>query len=276
MEENTLQQHHSQIPFLKWAGGKRWLTANHLDVFPAEFNRYIEPFLGSGAVFFRLNPDRAVLSDANSDLIKTYEAIRTNHQLVLRYLTAHQNNHSKEYYYNIRSKTPNSIYTKAARFIYLNRTCWNALYRVNRLGQFNVPIGTKSSVILSTDNFANTAKALRNISLLNSDFQAVIQTADSGDFIFVDPPYTVKHNLNGFVKYNEKIFSWEDQVRLRDSLLDACDRGAKILMTNANHKNIKALYRGHFSMETLSRKSVIAASPLNRNKTTELLISNYR
>ncbi len=275
MEKNDAQGMQCQVPFLKWAGGKRWLTANYSDIFPDDFEVYIEPFLGSGAVFFMLSPSNAILSDANSDLINTYKAIKNNHRLVKHYLAEHQQNHSKNYYYNIRSALPRSTYQKAARFIYLNRTCWNALYRVNKRGEFNVPIGTKTSVLMPTDNFANTSKTLSETKLLNSDFQVVIERSKRDDFIFVDPPYTVKHNLNGFVKYNERIFSWDDQIRLRDALICASDRGAKILMTNANHKSIRDIYRGCFNIEALSRESVIAASAANRNRTTELLIYNY-
>lgn len=265
----------NQVPFLKWAGGKRWLTAKHLDIFPDKFDRYIEPFLGSGAVFFCLAPSKAILSDANTDLVNAYRAIKKNHRVVEQHLAQHQKLHSRDYYYEVRASSPRSAYQKAARFIYLNRTCWNALYRVNKHGQFNVPIGTKTSVLLETDNFSQISKALSRTKLLDGDFQAVINKAGNGDFLFVDPPYTVKHNLNGFVKYNEKIFSWDDQVRLRDSLFEASDRGAQLLITNANHRSIRDIYRSRFSMKTLSRKSVIAASTANRNNTTELLISNF-
>ncbi len=263
-------------PFLKWAGGKRWLTSGFSDIFPDSYNTYIEPFLGSGAVFFQLNPNKAILSDSNADLVNTYEAIRTNHCLVKRYLSGHQKSHSKEHYYDMRSKTSSSKYVQAARFIYLNRTCWNALYRVNLKGEFNVPIGTKTSVLRKDDNFLGVAGKLSNASLRISDFEPIIKSAKKGDFLFVDPPYTVKHNLNGFVKYNEKIFTWSDQIRLCDSLVGASDRGVLVLMTNANHESIREIYKENFSIETKSRKSVIAASASNRSITTELLVSNFR
>lgn len=263
------------IPFLKWAGGKRWLAACHVDLFPDTFDRYVEPFLGSAAVFFRLGPGNAVLSDANPELIATYRAIQRKHRLVYRYLKEHQARHSKEHYYLTRAMSPRSLYKRAARFIYLNRTCWNALYRVNRNGQFNVPIGTKSSVLLPTDDFAQTAQMLNGAKILASDFEKVIANTGPRDFLFVDPPYTVKHNFNGFIKYNETIFSWADQIRLRESLLAASDRGAKILLTNANHESVRDIYWESFSVREVERKSVIAASSENRGPITELVFSNF-
>ncbi|NOX26728.1 MAG: Dam family site-specific DNA-(adenine-N6)-methyltransferase [Gammaproteobacteria bacterium] len=268
-------EHGELSPFLKWAGGKRWLTRGYPELFPEKCNRYIEPFLGSGAVFFQLLPKNSILADKNKELIDTYKAIKDNQKLVQRYLAKHHKNHSKDYYYKIRSSATRSIYSRAARFIYLNRTCWNALYRVNLNGQFNVPIGSKTSVLLSSDNFESTAGALKRAKLMHSDFESIINKSREGDFLFVDPPYTVKHNLNGFVKYNEKIFSWDDQIRLRDSLVSASNRGAQILLTNADHESIREIYKNVFNLERLERKSVIAASSIHRIKTSELIFSNY-
>ena len=189
-------------PFLKWAGGKRWLVQNHSDLFPNKFNRYIEPFLGSAAVFFHLQPNEAILSDANGRLIETYQSIKENYKLVEKYLRQHQRAHSNEHYYETRAKLFHSKFTRAAQFIYLNRTCWNGLYRENKKGIFNVPIGTKTNVLLRTDDFAAVSNILNNATLKNQDFEKTISLAEEGDFIFVDPPYTVAHNNNGFVKYN--------------------------------------------------------------------------
>jgi len=260
-------------PFLKWAGGKRWFTARYLDIVPKEYNRYIEPFVGSGALFFALEPREAIIGDINKPLIDTYLAIKENWQLVLEYLKEYSESHSKDYYYSVRSSSPASIHQRAARFIYLNRTCWNGLYRVNRAGKFNVPIGTKTNVLLDTDDFEQLAKILQITTIINSDFEAIIDSAQEDDFIFADPPYTVKHNNNGFVKYNEDMFSWEDQVRLRDAIVRATNRNVKILVTNANHASIVELYSS-FKKEVISRASVIAASSNNRGKYEELVISN--
>ena len=142
------------LPFLKWAGGKRWLTHHRdLGIFPDKYETYIEPFVGSGAIFFHLRPQKAILSDINKLLIDTYQAIKDDWRLVRKYLKQHHEKHSKRYYYKMREAKLLSRYQKAARFIYLNRTCWNGLYRVNTDGKFNVPIGTKSNVILDSDDF---------------------------------------------------------------------------------------------------------------------------
>lgn len=264
----------SVVPILKWAGGKRWLIEKTNVFFPSHFGRYVEPFLGSAAVFFHLAPHEAVLSDLNGSLIETYSAIRDSWEQVLTYLRKHQRLHSREYYYLVRDTIPRKLEARAARFLYLNRTCWNGLYRVNLQGKFNVPIGTKTKVLLQSDNFQLTASRLRAATLITCDFESSIERAGTGDFIFADPPYTVKHNINGFLKYNEKIFSWSDQIRLREALGRAHDRGAKFALSNAAHKSIRELYED-FSITRLKRESVIAGKPSGRGRTEELLIRNY-
>lgn len=263
------------VPFLKWAGGKRWLISSQDGLFPNEFGRYYEPFLGSAAVFFRLKPTKATLSDTNADLIDCYVGIRDSWQKVEELLRLHQFRHSQTYYEGVRASRPASIEGKAARFVYLNRTCWNALYRVNLKGEFNVPIGTKTNVLLGTDDFEAVAKRLKRVTLAVCDFEALINRARSGDLVFADPPYTVKHNFNGFVKYNEKIFRWEDQVRLSKCLQRASSRGVQVLSTNANHPSIVDLYRGHFTLLPVTRRSVIAADRKFRGYYEELIIKNY-
>ena len=260
------------IPFLKWAGGKRWLVYYHHDIFPCSYNRYIEPFLGSGAVFFHLQPRNAILSDTNLELINCYQALKSDSDKVLKTLKQHDRKHCKDYYYHIRDAKPRNIYTRAARFIYLNRTCWNGLYRVNLNGQFNVPIGTKNNILLDTDTFDAVSKQLKGAEIRHSDFETVIDEAEKNDLIFIDPPYTVKHNYNGFIKYNETLFNWEDQLRLRDATVRAKQRGAQIVLTNADHKSIRALYRNDFDLYRVNRESVLAANSSFRGKVHELLV----
>jgi len=271
----SLQNKRSIAPFLKWAGGKRWLVERYASYLDVDYKRFIEPFLGSGAVFFRLMPDSALLCDKNEQLIETYSAIRDEWWLVERYLQGHHRKHSKEYYYEMRSKVLRSPATRAAQFIYLNRTCWNGLYRVNLAGKFNVPIGTKNNAVLSSDDFSYVSELLKSTELVAGDFDSVISRAGVGDFVFVDPPYTVKHNFNGFVKYNESIFSWEDQVRLRDSVVSAASRGAKVIVTNACHDSIKDIYSGVGEIATLSRSSVIAGKSIARGKYDEVVIKCF-
>lgn len=262
-------------PFLKWAGGKRWFVQNYSHFFPKKYNRYIEPFLGSGAVFFHLQPQNSILADSNSELITTYQAVKYDWTSVYKKLRIHHHNHSSQYYYRLRSSRPRENYSRAARLIYLNRTCWNGLYRVNLKGEFNVPKGTKQKVILDTDNFENYSRVLKNTKLLVSDFERIIDCAERNDFLFVDPPYTVKHQNNGFIKYNEKLFCWEDQVRLKNTLLRAKKRGAKIITTNAYNKHIVDLYKKDFKTEKLIRISIISGKITSRKMAEELIAISF-
>jgi DNA adenine methylase len=263
-------------PFLKWAGGKRWLIPQIHNYLPEKFNRYYEPFVGSGAVFFSIRPRKAIISDINESLVETYQAIKKDWRTVKRILGKHHKNHCKEYYYCVRSKIFSNQYSKAAQFIYLNRTCWNGLYRVNLHGIFNVPIGTKTKVILPTDDFKQISLLLENTKIVNSDFEEIINDADEGDFIFIDPPYTVKHNKNSFIKYNEKLFSWDDQIRLRNCIFEATARGVKILMMNACHGSIKELYLNHnIEYVSLCRQSLLSGKANHRGNCEELMIKNW-
>jgi DNA adenine methylase len=263
-------------PVLKWPGGKRWFRETFFSLAPVDFNRYIEPFFGSGSIFFALQPDQSMLGDLNQELITMYGAIRDDWRGVRRLLVAHQRNHSTEYYYQVRNAKPRSVNAAAARTLYLNRTCFNGIYRVNLDGIFNVPIGTKSSVLLDTDDFEGIAAALRNTLLLCADFETLIDRAETGDLIFADPPYTVRHNFNGFVKYNENLFAWDDQKRLAQALIRAVNRGAYVISTNAYHRSVMELYRGQgFRTRNLSRYSSISASNVSRMSYDELLILSY-
>ena len=263
-------------PFLKWAGGKRWLVDNFSNIFHNNFNSYIEPFLGSGAVFFHLKPEKAILSDSNHDLIQTYESIKCEPNKVWKKLLEHSRKHTVEYYYKVRSSSPRMSAAKAAKFIYLNRTCFNGLYRVNLKGEFNVPKGSRKTVVFPDDDFGKNSKLLNQAALCANDFETVINKANDGDFIYVDPPYTVKHNKNNFIKYNEKIFSWKDQIRLSKVLKTAAERGAFILISNANHESIKQLYSDSlWHKKDVTRHSIIASKSKYRKKTSEILVSNY-
>lgn len=260
-------------PFLKWAGGKRWLLDSSQLRIPPSYGRYIEPFLGSGALYFRLAPGDALLSDLNADLIETYQAVRDHTDRILSLLDEHHQAHSSDHYYAVRSATPPGPVERAARFIYLNRTCWNGLYRVNREGRFNVPIGTKTKVAFEGDHLREIASLLGSAEIRSGDFEQYVDLAGDGDLLFLDPPYTANHNLNGFLKYNEKIFSWSDQVRLRDAALRAVGRGAYVIVTNADHESVRELYEKPFSFEEVGRASVLAGKAEARGRTTEALFT---
>ncbi len=262
-------------PFLKWPGGKRWFVHNYASLLPTTFNRYIEPFLGGGSVFFHLRPKDALLGDANPDVITAYMAVKRDWKRIERSLVYRQRAHllDDDYYYKQRGKVTEDPMDRAARMIYLNRTCFNGIYRVNLQGQFNVPRGTKNEVVMDSDDFEAIAELLQGAELRLADFEALVDEAQPGDLVFADPPYTVRHNLNGFVKYNEVLFSWADQERLAIALGRARDRGVKIVSTNANHASVRALYEGlGFEMRPLARFSSISASSSSRRQFEELVV----
>lgn len=264
------------FPFLKWAGGKRWLSSYAAHLAPRSYNTYVEPFLGGGAMFGAIAPEVAVLSDVNRELINCYKVIKDEPSRLFSSLSEFQKSHSKDFYYEVRDANSKDDFDRALRFIYLNRSCFNGLYRVNREGKFNVPKGTKDNIIFPYDDFCAVSKLLKGADLRHGDFETVVDGAVRDDFLFCDPPYTVAHNNNGFVRYNEQMFSWSDQVRLRDALVRASRRGVKILLTNAAHSSIEKLYAPlGFECRGVGRQSVIGGGNKYRGEYAEFLISNY-
>jgi len=257
-------------PFLRWAGGKRWLVSTRSISVPVS-TRYVEPFLGGGAVFFSQQASTAVLSDLNSYLINAYRWMKQAPDALFDLTQTHFDRHSKTYFYTIRAELGSSSLVDAAAFIYLNRACFNGLFRVNLAGRFNVPIGTKVFELRSRDEFRRWSQKLKTAEILIGDFEAVIDRCGEGDFLFVDPPYTVKHNENGFIEYNEKIFGWDDQVRLAACLSRAAGRGAAFLLTNADHETVRGLYPDQFTLTSEERGSEMAGKTAYRGRTTELL-----
>lgn len=261
------------LPFLKWPGGKRWFVTQYAHLLPTTFGTYVEPFLGSGAVFFHLEPRKALLGDANEELLATYRAIKRAPAAVVRHLKRHHRDHDTTYYYIVRDARMRTEVTRAARFVYLNRTCFNGIYRVNLEGRFNVPVGTKTAVVLETDDFLATARLLRRATIRGGDFEGLVDAAGRGDLVFADPPYTVRHNNNGFVKYNETLFSWADQERLALALTRAARRGVKVVATNAAHDEVRTLYPSPtFSLTELERYSAISSDSASRRSYRELVV----
>ena len=260
--------------FLKWPGGKRWFVSKYSKVIPTNYNKYIEPFLGSGSVFFYLKPAKAIISDINHELINVFMIMRDYPSKIRTHLLNHQKNHSHEYYYLVRSNKSSDEIENAARFLYLNRTCFNGMYRVNREGLFNVPLGTKKNFIYDIDVFDVYADILRNADIQAVDFEQTLKKSEKNDLVFVDPPYTVSHNQNSFIKYNEKLFSWQDQERLAKNLLYAKERGSIILSTNANYKKLRDLYQSYgFYTRVVIRYSSISGKAENRKIQEELVIT---
>lgn len=261
-------------PFLKWAGGKQWLAPSAKNITPEHWKgKYIEPFLGGGAFLFALQPKKAVVSDKNEELISTYLAIRDFPEKVIKYLKSYL--YSQDFYYKIRDKTFKTNCSIAARMIYLNRTCWNGLYRVNQKGKFNTPFGRfRNPLICDIDRIYSSSKSLKKVSLICDDFKIALDKAKKGDFIFADPPYITGHQNNGFLKYNARLFSWEDQKRLSISLHEASRKGVFILISNADQASVIQLYKGFYYYKCL-RKSLIGGLVLSRHQISEALISNY-
>ena len=261
-------------PLLKWPGGKRALMRNLLPYIPLKFNRYFEPFVGGGALFFAVGPNSAILSDLNSDLIETYREVRDRPADVIGALNAMHN--SEDDYYSIRAMIPEDASTRAARFIYLCTLSFNGIHRYNLRGEFNVPYGFKTHVTVCDETrILACSSLLKRADLLAGDFERVIRKAKMGDLIYLDPPYTVAHNNNGFVKYNSAIFSWEDQERLALAADAARRRGCFVIVSNADHESVKTLYKS-FTTTTIVRHSIIASSSAFRKPITERLFLSHQ
>jgi len=259
-------------PFLKWAGSKRYILKHIIGAFPQSFNTYREPFLGGGSLFFFLKPEKAILSDTNEDLINTYLAIRHNVDSVFDYISLLKPN--KTTYYKIREKRSKGKLKRAAEFIYINKTCWNGLYRVNSKGVFNVPYGSpKNNYIADIDNLRKCSNLLNKetIELRTCDFEEALTGTKQGDLVYLDPPYVTGHSNNGFVEYNEKIFSWADQIRLAKVAKKLSSIGAHVLVSNANHTQVLELYKG-FDKIQIDRNSTLAGDINKRGKVSEVLL----
>ncbi len=201
-----------QTPFLRWAGGKQWLSNSISELAPLRYGRYFEPFLGGGSVFLALAPENAFLGDLNLSLISTYISVRDFPENVIYWLNKWKNH--EDIFYKIRSSCFTDEAKNAARVIYLNKTCWNGLYRVNKKGEFNVPYGkTPHRSTHDPNAIRNVSLGLKKSQLVCSDFEVLLENTNDGDLIYLDPPYTTTHSNNGFRRYNETLFSWNDQKR---------------------------------------------------------------
>jgi DNA adenine methylase len=260
-------------PFLKWAGGKRWLapTVKAL-VSQIRFRRYIEPFVGGGALFFLLTPRRALLSDLNKELVDTYIAVRDEPEAVIKRLSLLPI--SRRTFAALKKVTPKTPLATAVRLIYLNRTAFNGLYRVNQQGHFNVPFGCKKGTKPCDPAAITSASvALKRAVVSSLDFREILRNVREHDLVYLDPPYTATHNDNGFRRYNEKIFSWADQRELARLARLAAKRGAHVIVSNACHREVRRLYtKSDFYAFKISRMSCIAAEPTRRVMTDEVLI----
>lgn len=258
-------------PFLRWAGSKRKLLKHLQRFIPPSWNKYYEPFLGGGSLFFYLSPPRAEISDASLPLIATYRSVRNDPESILRNLRGLKPD--RESFERIKKYSPRSNANKASQFVFLNKTCWNGLYRVNSNGIFNVPFGRpKTDFIIDEANFRRCSSQLRRreVSIRHQDFEAIEVRVERRDFVFLDPPYVTSHNVNGFIDWNEALFRWDDQVRLAAMARRLVDRGVNVLVTNAAHADVRELYHG-FGYEEFVRYSTLASDVSRRLKTSEAI-----
>ncbi|MFZ2648746.1 MAG: Dam family site-specific DNA-(adenine-N6)-methyltransferase [Burkholderiaceae bacterium] len=258
-----------RAPLLKWPGGKRSVVKLILEHVPADFRTYYEPFFGGGALFFALDPDRAVIGDLNEELVNCYQVVKNEPNALIEVIRTFKNDEAT--YYRIRNYKPRTIIRRAARLLYLTRLSFNGIHRVNLNGDFNVPYGRKTHLAsFDEDSIRDSSVALSNARIVFGDFEVITADASFGDLIYFDPPYTVAHADNGFLKYNERIFSWADQLRLARHARSLACRGCTVIVSNADHESVRQLY-DHALTETIERFSVISASREHRRLITECL-----
>jgi DNA adenine methylase len=259
-------------PFLRWPGGKRWLVPTIRELLKGvQYERYIEPFLGGGAMFFGLAPVRALLADVNDDLMNVYRHVRERPGFVIAALKKLPVDATT--YSAVRADRPMLGFDRAVRFLYLNRTAFAGMYRLNREGEFNVPFGggERTPELLWRDDLLRCAAvALASAELITADFETVLARTGEGDLVYCDPTYTVTHNQNCFVRYNERNFRWADQERLAAACTAAAKRGAIVLVSNAAHPEVLALYRTAAAYP-LERRSLLCPLADKRRMTGEVL-----
>lgn len=270
-------------PFVKWVGGKRQLLNEIIPRMPKKINKYYEPFVGGGALFMELQNEETIINDISTELIEAYKTIRDYPNELMNLLDIHEEEHQKnpkEYFYKVRAwdREPGWLnkdsITKSARMLYLNKSCFNGMYRVNKKGQFNVPFNNKEKVITYyKENILSLSDYLqKNVSIYNKDFEEVVKTAKAGDFIFFDPPYDVLKK-DGFDSYNPNGFGIEGQKRLAKVVHELSSRGCYVMLTNHDTKLINELYQD-FNIDVVDAKRMINSNP-NKRTGKEVIIYNY-
>ena len=263
----------SARPFIKWVGGKQSAVHSLIDFFPRSFERYYEPFIGGGSVFFSLAPLSATLSDDNKWLIDTYLAVKKDWKKVAQYLEAMLNTH--EEFLRIRDVDPwtLNLFERAAQFIYLNKTCFRGLFRVNGRGRFNVPYGAYNRRYYDAENLEAVASMLADVEIKSGDFEFGIDGINEGDFVYFDPPYYKLGGYSDFNRYTSKQFREKDHFRLSAVCRELDAKGVKWALSNSNTDFVKNLFSG-FQIHPISTRREINLDSQNRN-IVELLITNY-
>lgn len=267
--------HKKVKPPIKWAGGKTQLLPQFRPLFPRNFSGYAEPFLGGGAVFFELRPKNSILIDSNFDLINFYLVVKNNCDRLIEYLRNHKN--TPEYYYEIRKIDPNSLddVSRASRFLYLNKTGYNGLWRVNTKGEFNVPFGSyRRPKIVDKQNLFLVSKALQDVTLLCADFEVVEDYIKPGDFVYFDPPYHPLTKTARFTRYTEQSFGENEQIRL-SKLFSRLDKiGCLLMLSNSDTPLTRRLYR-KYNIATVQARRPINCRPDMRGYVNEIVVRNY-
>jgi len=273
-------------PFVKWAGGKRQLIPILNENLPKTFGTYFEPFLGGGALLFHMLTERTAqkcsISDLNSDLVLSYTTIRDRVESLIISLKNHEHNYqkdSKSYYYSIRESNPKSQIEKTSRLIFLNRTCFNGLYRVNSKGKFNVPLGKYTNPnIVNEDNLRSVSHILQSskVDIQCRDFEAVLRDAKKGDLVYFDPPYQPVSDTANFTSYTNKDFTFDDLSRLAELCMDLDSKGCKVLLSNSNSKEVADMFSTkHWTVSKIHANRSINSNSKKRTGHFELLIKNY-
>ncbi len=260
-------------PFIKWAGGKQALLAQILPLFPSDFECYYEPFVGGGSVFFALNHSRAFVNDENGWLIDTYQALRDNFKAVARELDKLPN--TKEDFLRVREVDPSSLSVekRAASFIFLNKTCFRGLFRVNKKGQFNVPYGEYQRRYYSIENLAAVSKALKQVKFSTGDFEDCLVDVTRNDFVYFDPPYYKVGGFSDFNRYTAGQFREPQHLRLASLCNELDDKGVRWAVSNSDTPFIREIFKG-YRLETIHARREINLNSQNRD-IKELLVLNY-
>jgi DNA adenine methylase len=268
-------------PIVKWVGGKTGLLGQLVPLLPkgVELMRHVEPFVGGGAMFFRLRPERALLCDINESLIASYETIRDHVEEVVPFLNRLARRHSEQNYYAVRSRynsaTNCSLVERTAMFIYLNKTCFNGLHRVNQKGEFNVPAGRYNNPrIFDIDALRAASRQLLSAELRKQSFEGLLATAKPGDFVYFDPPYEPVSSTANFTSYTRNGFSQEDQIRLRDVFVELDRRKCHLMLSNSDVPFIRNLYKA-FRVDKVAALRAINCDGRNRGRVSELVVRNY-
>ena len=266
-------------PIVKWVGGKRQLMFELLKNMPKSYNRYFEPFIGGGALFFELQPENAYISDMNEELINLYSVVRDNVYELISDLNKHEV--SKEYFLEIRNLDRTDGYKnlsnvqRASRFIYLNRTCFNGLYRVNSQGQFNVPFGNyKNPRIVDENNLLNCSELLKNTEIKCADFSEILTKVKKGDFVYFDPPYVPLNETSSFTSYTKDGFDMDMQFKLREVCDELNSMGVMFMLSNSDTKFVNELY-SKYEIKKVFASRAVNANAEGRGKITEVLVRNY-